>query len=109
MKMSYIIIGVAIVGVGVCGYLYLKGKKQQNTEGMRTDKKADKRDDFILQQESDIPDITDSAEKSFSNIANQHQEAAVILRDTVEEIKATNNEAEQKKKEIDDLLNDLSK
>ena len=109
MKISYIIIGAAIIGVGVCVYLRLKGKKRQNIAGMNPDEKLDKREDFMVKQGSDIPDITDAAKKTFSDIAIQHQTAAEILRDTVEEIKATNNETEQKKREIDELLNDLNK
>ena len=103
MKYTYIIVGAAIIGIGVCGYCYLQKKKKQDKNEVSSAESSSRTFDFVE------PDIVNTANQSFSNIANNHQAAAEVLKETVEEIKIINNEAEQKKKEIDELLNDLSK
>lgn len=105
MKFTYIIVGAAIIGIGVCGYCFLQKKKKQDKDKNEVSfaESSSRTFDFVE------PDIVNTANQSFSNIANNHQAAAEVLKETVEEIKIINNEAEQKKKEIDELLNDLSK
>ena len=109
MKFTYIIIGAAVIGIGVWGYCYMQSKKNQEIKDSTPAKKENEGKISDMTDDTVIPDIKDFANESFNNIAGQHQVASEILKEMVEEIKITSNEAEQKKKEIDDLLNDLSK
>lgn len=103
MKYTYIIVGAAIIGIGVCGYCYLQKKKKKDQNEVSSAESSSRTFDFVE------PDIVNTANQSFSNITNNHQAEAEVLKETVEEIKIINNEAEQKKKEIDELLTNLSK
>lgn len=107
MKISYVAIGTLIIGTGICGYLYLRGKREKSKENAYPNP-------YVESHTSEMVDFSPSSTNSnagspFDNIAHQHQVATEIIRNTFEEIRKVYEDTERKKEEIDELLNDLAK